>query len=114
MTTNNKNVVSSIEPRNMDEIVLRGTGNTYETLAIISKRANQITMNLKEEIKAKMQEFQSYGDSLEEVHENREQIEFSRIYEKMPNPAILSYNEFMEGRVYFRNPTKDALSFDEE
>ena len=84
------------------------TGNIYESVAIISKRANQISMEIKQDLNKKLAEFASYNDSLEEVFENREQIEISRYYEKLPKPSLLATEEFIEGNVYWRDPTKEA------
>ena len=86
------------------------TGNIYETVAIIAKRANQIAVQIKEDLSKKLAEFASYNDSLEEVFENREQIEISRYYEKLPKPTLLATQEFVEGKVYWRNPQKDAVA----
>ncbi|MBL7901212.1 MAG: DNA-directed RNA polymerase subunit omega [Bacteroidia bacterium] len=83
------------------------TGNIYEAVAIISKRANQISSEIKEELSNKLQEFSSHTDNLEEVFENREQIEISKHYEKLPKPALIAVQEFMEDKVYFRNPSKE-------
>ncbi len=84
-------------------------GNIYESVSIIGKRANQIDQELKMELDKKLQEFASYSDSIEEVFENREQIEISRFYEKMPKPALLATQEFIEDKIYYRNPLKDKL-----
>lgn len=84
-------------------------GNIYETVVIIGKRANQIDAELKMELDKKLQEFASYSDSIEEVFENREQIEISRFYEKMPKPTLLATQEFIEDKVFYRNPLKDKL-----
>ena len=85
----NTNIANNIETRDVNE--LKGkTGNIYESIAIIAKRANQINIAVKEELHNKLDEFASHTDSLEEIHENKEQIEISRAYEKMPNPAILA------------------------
>jgi len=84
------------------------TGNIYETVAIIAKRANQISVQIKEDLSKKLAEFASYNDSLEEVFENREQIEISRYYEKLPKPSLLATQEFVEGKVYWRDPVKEA------
>ena len=84
-------------------------GNIYESVSIIGKRANQIDQELKMELDKKLQEFASYSDSIEEVFENREQIEISRFYEKMPKPALLATQEFIEYKIYYRNPLKDKL-----
>ncbi len=74
----------------------KGTGNIYESVAIISKRANQISVEIKQDLSKKLAEFASYNDSLEEVFENREQIEISRYYEKLPKPTLLATQEFLE------------------
>ncbi|HQQ94921.1 MAG TPA: DNA-directed RNA polymerase subunit omega [Bacteroidia bacterium] len=84
------------------------TGNIYEAVAIISKRANQISSEIKEELSNKLQEFSSHTDNLEEVFENREQIEISKHYEKLPKPALIAIHEFIEEKVYFRNPSKEV------
>ena len=83
------------------------THNIYESVAIIAKRSNQISMEIKQDLSKKLQEFASYNDSLEEVFENREQIEISRYYEKLPKPTLLATQEFVEGNIYWRDPAKD-------
>lgn len=83
------------------------TGNIYETVAIIGKRANQISVEMKNELSKKLQEFASYNDNLEEVFENREQIEISRFYEKLPKSTLIATQEFIEDKVYYRNPSKE-------
>ena len=83
------------------------TGNIYETVAIIGKRANQISVEMKNDLSKKLQEFASYNDNLEEVFENREQIEISRYYEKLPKPTLIAAQDYEEGKVYFRNPAKE-------
>ncbi len=83
------------------------TGNLYESIAIISKRSNQMTVKLKEEIANKLAEFTVSSDSLEEILENREQIEISRQYERMPKAAIQAIEEFIAEKTYFRNPSKE-------
>lgn len=87
------------------------TGNVYESVAILGKRANQIAVDLKEELKKKLDEFSSSQDNLEEVFENREQIEISRFYERLPKPTLIATQEFLDGRVYHRNPAKDKEIF---
>ena len=89
--------------RNLDE----QTGNLYESLVVISKRANQISAQTKEELNSKLSEFATSSDNLEEVFENREQIEISKYYEKLPKPTLIATEEFLEKRVYFRNPAKE-------
>ena len=85
----------------------KSTGNIYESVAIIGKRANQIGVEIKQDLNKKLQEFASYNDSLDEVFENREQIEISRYYEKLPKPTLLATQEFIEGNIYWRDPSQD-------
>ena len=83
------------------------TGNIYESVAIISKRSNQISAEIKQDLNKKLQEFASYNDSLEEVFENREQIEISRYYEKFPKPTLLATQEFVDDNIYWRDPSNN-------
>lgn len=83
------------------------TGNIYETIVIIAKRANQISVDLKQELNKKLEEFANYNDNLEEVFENREQIEISRFYERLPKPTLIALQEFKDGEIYFRKVTKE-------
>ena len=83
------------------------TGNVYETVSIIAKRANQIGVEIKSDLSKKLAEFASYNDNLEEVFENREQIEISRYYEKLPKPTLIATQEFVEGKIYYKNPAKE-------
>ena len=99
---------SSTITRDMNSIS-ENVGNVYETVVIIGKRANQIDAELKVELDKKLQEFASYSDTIEEVFENREQIEISRYYEKMPKATLLATQEFIEDKVFYRNPLKDKL-----
>ena len=99
---------SVVEPRKLTDLKDK-TGNVYESIAIIAKRANQINITIKEELHNKLEEFASHTDSLEEIHENKEQIEISKAYEKMPNPALLATQEFMEDKVYYRKNEGDQL-----
>ena len=87
------------------------TGNVYETVAIISKRANQISVEMKQDLEKKLQEFASYNDNLEEVFENREQIEISRYYEKLPKSTLIAAQEYEDGKVYYKNPAKEKNNF---
>lgn len=79
------------------------TGNIYESVAIMAKRANQISVEMKKEIKTKLDEFASYNDSLDEVYENREQIEISRFYEKLPKPSLIASQEFVDNQIHWQN-----------
>lgn len=83
------------------------TGNIYETVSIIAKRANQIADEMKHDLDKKLQEFATLNDNLEEISENREQIEISRYYEKLPKPTLIATQEYLEHKIHFRNPTKD-------
>lgn len=87
------------------------TGNVYETVKIIAKRANQISVEMKNDLEKKLQEFASYNDNLEEVFENREQIEISRYYEKLPKSTLIATQEYLEGKVYYKNPAKEKNNF---
>ncbi|MDR1121592.1 MAG: DNA-directed RNA polymerase subunit omega [Dysgonamonadaceae bacterium] len=86
------------------------TGNIYETVVIISKRSNQISAYMKHDLDKKLQEFASYNDNLEEVFENREQIEISRYYEKLPKSTLIAIKEFEDGEIYWKNPVKKELA----
>lgn len=85
----------------------KGTGNIYESIAIMSKRANQIGEEMKNDLSKKLKEFDAGNDNLEEIFENVEQIEISRYYEKLPKPTLIAAQEFIEGKTYFRNPIKE-------
>lgn len=108
-TTPAKKMVPSnpgVETRSMDALKSK-TNNAYETVVIISKRANQLSCTIREELHNKLAEFASTSDNLEEIHENREQIEISKYYEKLPHPTILATQEYMDGKVYSRNPSRE-------
>jgi DNA-directed RNA polymerase subunit K/omega len=94
-------------PRNID-LLAKETGNIYETVMILAKRSNQIASELKEELNQKLSEFASYTDNLEEVFENREQIEISKFYERLPKPTLIAIQEYLENGIYHRNPLKDS------
>ncbi len=84
------------------------TGNVYEMVNVIAKRANQISIDIKDELSKKLQEFASYTDSLEEVFENREQIEISRFYERLPKPVSIATQEYCDDKLYYRRPEELA------
>lgn len=84
------------------------SGNLYESVVIISKRSNQISVEMKQELSRKLEEFATVTDNLEEVFENREQIEISRYYEKLPKPVLIATQEFLDGKVYFRLSGEEA------
>ncbi len=83
-------------------------GNVYETLMIIAKRANQISLEMKEELNQKLQDFASVSDNLEEIFENREQIEISKFYERLPKPVLIALQEFAENKIYYRKVENSA------
>lgn len=87
------------------------TGNVYETVCIIAKRANQIALEMKHDLEHKLQEFISSTDNLEEVTENREQIEISRYYERLPKPTLIATQEYIDGKIFHRSPA-DKLNLD--
>jgi DNA-directed RNA polymerase subunit K/omega len=84
------------------------TGNYYKSIAIIAKRSNQIASSIKEELTSKLEEFATHNDTLEEIFENREQIEISKFYEKIPKPSLIAIQEFMEDKVYHRAPDEES------
>lgn len=103
------NTANVVETKSLTDIKNK-TGNLYESIAIVAKRANQINISLKEELHNKLEEFATHTDSLEEIHENKEQIEISKAYERMPNPALLATQEFMEDKIYYRKNEEDLFS----
>ena len=100
---------ASIVTRDIDKLA-EPTGNIYESVAVISKRARQLSSQMKDELSSKLAEFASTVDNLEEVFENREQIEISKFYERMPKPTNQATDEFLEGRVMFRKADPDDNS----
>jgi DNA-directed RNA polymerase subunit K/omega len=102
-------ISSTAETKNLTDLKNK-TGNLYESIAIIAKRANQINISMKEELHSKLEEFATHTDSLEEIHENKEQIEISKAYERMPNAALLATQEFMEDKIYYRKNDDDLFS----
>ena len=105
-TPNKSTVASSTVTRDLRDLDVK-TENIYESIVIMAKRANQISNNVKEELHQKLSEFASSNDNLEEIFENREQIEISKHYEKMPKPSLVAVQEFLEDKVYYRNPAKE-------
>lgn len=101
---------TTTETRNLADLSQQ-TGNIYETVRILGKRANQISVEMKQDLDAKLQEFASYSDNLEEIFENHEQIEISKFYEKLPKPTLLAIDEWEHEEVYFRNPNKEKDQF---
>lgn len=101
------NAPTNTVTRNLMELSTE-TGNIYESVTIIAKRSNQIATQMKEDLKAKLSEFASQNDNLEEEFHNDEQITVSKHYERLPKPTLIATQEFIEDKVYYRNPSKDA------
>lgn len=97
----------STETRNPVELT-KGTDNIYESIAILAKRANQINAEIKEELISKLSEFATHTDSLDEVFENKEQIEVSRFYERLPKPTLIAIQEWLEDKVHHRMPEEEG------
>src|SRR4030066_933962 len=93
---------STTVTRNL-EMMTKDTGNIYETVIIVARRSNQISVEMKQELNKKLEEFASYTDNLEEVFENREQIEISKFYERLPKPTLIALQELEEGKIFHRN-----------
>jgi DNA-directed RNA polymerase subunit K/omega len=101
------NAPSTTVTRNLGSLN-NGTENVYETVIVVSRRANQIAVEMKQELNKKLEEFASYTDNLEEVFENREQIEISKFYERLPKPTLIALQELDDGKIFYRNPDKTA------
>jgi DNA-directed RNA polymerase subunit K/omega len=103
----------SVTTRSLDAVGAK-TGNLYESICVISKRATQITTQVKEELHGKLNDFSSMADTLEEILENREQIEISRFYEKLPEPTIIATKEFLENKIFFqrKHQSPDSVAVD--
>ncbi|MEJ6982185.1 DNA-directed RNA polymerase subunit omega [Pedobacter sp. P351] len=106
MNTPKNTIPTSTITRDVRQLDVK-TDNIYESLVIIAKRANQISNNLKEELNGKLSEFASSNDNLEEIFENREQIEISKHYERLPKPTLIAVDEFLNDKIYYRNPSKE-------
>lgn len=98
---------TTVVTRQKDQFYV-GTGNIYETVAILAKRADQIAAGMKEELYKKIEEFSTTNESIEEVYENREQIEIAKMYERLPKPTLIAIHEFLNDQLYFHNPSKDV------
>jgi len=108
--TDIKNSEASVNTVTLDKNVIDApTNNIYEAISIISKRANQINGDIKKELLEKLDEFATYNDSLEEIFENKEQIEVSKFYEKLPKPHALAVQEWVDNKIYYRNTKDEAL-----
>ncbi len=105
-----KSKVQNLDPNVTARDVLgmvKDTDNIYETLTIITKRAKQLAVDLKHELNQKLQEFSTNSDTIEEVQENKEQIEISKFYERLPNPSIIALDEFQRNEIVYRYPTDE-------
>ena len=102
------NAPSTTQTRDLNNFD-KDNGNIYESLVVVSTRSNQIALELKEELRQKLDEFASYSDNLEEIFENREQIEISKFYEKLPKPTLIALQEFLDKKISYRNTDKDLV-----
>jgi len=109
MNFKNTNAETTTVTRNMDEIEAV-TGNIYESCVVVSKRSDQLAVELKEELIGKLNEFASSTDNLEEIFENREQIEISRFYERLPKTNAIALKEFLGDEIYMRTPESDSVT----
>jgi len=105
-------IISTIITRDSNELAAK-SGNIYKSVVIMSKRAKQIASNLKEELNTKLAEFASTVDNLEEIFENREQIEISRFYERMPKPTTSAIEEFLDDKLMFRDKFEEESEEEE-
>ena len=105
-----KSKVQGLEPnvqaRDIKELI-DNTGNIYEALVVISKRAKQISVDLKHELHNKLEEFAVNSDTIEEIHENKEQIEISKFYERLPNPVLIATDEYLNGDIHHEERTQN-------
>jgi BioD-like phosphotransacetylase family protein len=102
------NAAKTTITRNTSELYDKVNGNLFEAVVLLSKRSNQISREMKEELNQKLEEFGSQQDNLEEVFENREQIEISRHYERLPKPNAIAVQELLEDKIYFRYPDEET------
>ena len=93
--------------RDMIKLCHDNQDNVYETVMVIANRANQISNEMKQDLEKKLEEFTNLSDNLEEVFENHEQIEISRSYEKMPKPTLIATQEYLEDKIYYKNPSRE-------
>ncbi|NNE27473.1 MAG: DNA-directed RNA polymerase subunit omega [Saprospiraceae bacterium] len=113
--TDIKNKVQSIDPntkaRSIKELIAK-TNNVYEALSVITSRAKQLNVEIKQELHSKLDEFAITSETIEEIQENKEQIEISKFYEKLPNPSIIAMNEFLDGNLEYRQRHEDVSEED--
>ncbi len=105
---NNTNISPSIQPLNTEELK-EATGNLYETLVVVSKRADQINIKTKEELSRKIREYSSYTDNLEEIHDNKELTEISKMYERMPNADLRALNELRQDKIFYKKNEEEGI-----
>ena len=105
-----KNSKAPVNTETFDRnIIDQPTDNIYEAISIISKRSEQINSDIRTELIDKLEEFATYNDSLEEIFENKEQIEVSKLYERLPKPHAMAVQEWLENKIYHRNSSEDSL-----
>ena len=108
MDYQNRKIPTDTVSRDLRELT-KDTDNIYLSVNIMAKRANQLTRLMKHDLKKKLDEFSSYSDNLEEVFENREQIEISKFYERLPKPALLAIDEFLKDELFWRLEDKSSI-----
>ncbi len=113
MSHKDSNAAKNTIPRDLQELQ-KETGNIYYSVVVLSKRADQVNDQIREELNEKLEDFVSASDNLEEIFENREQIEISRFYERLPKPSSIAIEELLEGKIYFRNPAYEKKGETEE
>ncbi len=104
-----QNIAPQVEPIDINKFINK-TGNLYEALAIIAKRTNQLNSSIKQELHYKLEEFAVQSDTIEEIQENKEQIEISKFYERLPNSALIATNEFLHDQLIYRHRSEAATS----
>ena len=107
MTYKNTKASRTTITRDTQELDSRVDDNIFESIVVLTKRANQISQEMKEELHSKLEEFATHQDNLEEIFENREQIEISKFYERLPKPHSIAIQELLDDKVYVRNPIED-------
>ncbi len=105
---NNSNINPSIQPQDT-QVLKEATGNLYETLVVVSKRADQINIKTKEELSRKIREYSSYTDNLEEIHDNKELTEISKMYERMPNADLRALSELKQDKIFYKKDEEEGL-----
>lgn len=110
MTYKNSKAERTTETRDLQNMISKVDNNLFETIVLLGKRSNQISQEMKEELLSKLEEFATHQDNLEEVFENREQIEISKFYERLPKPHSIAIDELLDDKIYLRKPEDNGLN----